>query len=67
MILMMMMINNVCKKFFFLNISFISDLLEEKRAILNFLQKDEDASEFLDQSRRLFGGTKSQMKEAKEK
>jgi hypothetical protein len=46
----------------------ISEFSEEKRAILNFLQEDEDASQFLDQSRRLLtSDQKSHMKEAKEK
>ncbi|CAF1012783.1 unnamed protein product [Adineta steineri] len=42
------------------------DLSNEKRAIQNFLQDEEDASQFLDQSRRLFtSDQKSHMKEAK--
>jgi hypothetical protein len=41
------------------------ELLEEKRAILDFLQDEEDASQFLDRSRRLFSDQKSHMKEAK--
>ncbi|CAM2699584.1 unnamed protein product [Rotaria socialis] len=43
-------------------------LREEKRAIHEFLQGEEEASEFLDQSRRLFtSDTKSHMKDAKKK
>ncbi|CAF1168040.1 unnamed protein product, partial [Rotaria magnacalcarata] len=43
-------------------------LREEKRAIHEFLQGDEEASQFLDQSRRLFtSDTKSHMKDAKKK
>ena len=43
-------------------------LREEKRAIHEFLQGEEEASDFLDQSRRLFtSDTKSHMKEAKKK
>lgn len=36
-------------------------------AIRNFLEDQDDASQFLDQSRRLFSDQKSQMKEAKKK
>ncbi len=44
------------------------ELSDEKRAILNFLQTEDDASQFLDQSRRfLSGDQKSHMKEAKKK
>ena len=42
-------------------------LSEEKRAIRDFLENEDDASQFLDQSRRLFSDQKSQMKEAKKK
>jgi len=43
------------------------NFLAEKRAIHNFLQGEEDASQFLDHSRRLFSSDqKSHMKEAKE-
>ncbi|CAF2467152.1 unnamed protein product [Rotaria sp. Silwood2] len=42
-------------------------LREEKRAIQDFLQNEDDASQFLDQSRRLFSDQKSHMKEAKKK
>jgi len=51
----------------FLFLLIIFDFLEEKRAVLTFLQDGEDASQFLDQSRRLFSGTKDHMKEAKKK
>jgi hypothetical protein len=43
------------------------EFLEEKRAIFNYVQDEQDASQFLDRSRRLFGDQKSHMKEAKEK
>jgi hypothetical protein len=46
-------------------ICLLLELLEEKRAILDFLQDEEDASQFLDRSRRLFSDQKSHMKEAK--
>ncbi|CAF5140878.1 unnamed protein product, partial [Rotaria sp. Silwood1] len=43
-----------------------ASLREEKRAIREFLQNEDDASQFLDQSRRfLTSDTKSHMKEAK--
>ncbi len=45
----------------------MSEFLEEKRAILNFLQDGNDASQFLDHSRRLFSSQKSHMKDAKKK
>ncbi|CAF1147174.1 unnamed protein product [Rotaria sp. Silwood1] len=45
-----------------------ASLREEKRAIREFLQNEDDASQFLDQSRRfLTSDTKSHMKEAKKK
>ena len=44
-----------------------ASLREEKRAIRNFLENEENASQFLDQSRRLFSDPKSHMKEAKKK
>lgn len=40
---------------------------EEKRAIHDFLENEQDASQFLDQSRRIFSDQKSHMKEAKKK
>jgi hypothetical protein len=49
------------------NISLIFEFVEEKQAIRSFLENEEDASEFLDHSRRLFSDQKSQMKEAKKK
>ncbi|UJR30720.1 hypothetical protein I4U23_018240 [Adineta vaga] len=42
-------------------------LRSEKRAIRDFLENEEDASEFLDRSSRLFSDQKSHMKEAKKK
>ncbi|CAF0870759.1 unnamed protein product [Rotaria sordida] len=44
-----------------------ASLRDEKRAIRDFLQNEDDASQFLDQSRRLFSDAKSHMKEAKKK
>ena len=45
----------------------VSEFSAEKRAIRNFIQEQEDASQFLDRSERLFSDQKSQMKEAKKK
>jgi hypothetical protein len=42
-------------------------VLDEKLAIRNFLENESEASQFLDQSRRLFSDQKSHMKEAKKK
>ncbi|CAF0962632.1 unnamed protein product [Adineta ricciae] len=44
-----------------------ADLRAEKRAIRAFLENENDASEFLDRSSRLFSDQKSHMKEAKKK
>jgi len=46
-----------------------ADLRQEKRAIQNFLEDEDDASQFLEnsRSRRLFSDQKSHMKEAKKK
>jgi len=44
-----------------------AELPDEKRAILSFMQDEQDASQFLDRSGRLFGDQKSHMKEAKKK
>ena len=48
-------------------VAFFDSSLDEKRSIQNFLEDDDEASQFLDRSSRLFSDQKSHMKEAKKK
>ena len=46
---------------------YLLEFVDEKRAILRFLENNDDASQFLDHSRRLFSSKKGRMEEARER